>query len=286
MKKYLYTFTTLIALIFQGFTPTVYGQLSSVCGIQLYSLQDRMDEDPDACLRQLSEWGLKEVETSVFIKQSASELKTLLDKHGLRCTSHHVLPKDLDKNMDEVIAYAKAVGATWVMSPLLPHKGELTRTDIAAIANRFNDWGKKLKGAGLRFAYHTHGLEFRSDAQGVLFDALVEQTNPEWVSFEADVYWILWGGGDPVKVLQQHGERISALHLKDMRKGIVTGAGTSQKPPKTAIVVLGTGMIDFPAILKLARFHQIDRIYIEDESPEAFAQIPLSIAFLKTLEQP
>ncbi|MCF6314369.1 MAG: sugar phosphate isomerase/epimerase [Verrucomicrobiales bacterium] len=282
MMKRIQIFLLLIIVVCL-LAPTANGELAPAYGIQLYSLQKWMDEDPDACLKQLADWGLKEVETSVFTKQSALELKGLLDKHGLRCTSHHVFPRDLDKNMDAVIAYAKAVGATWVMSPLLPHKPPLTREQIPAIAERFNRWGKKLNQAGLRFAYHTHGQEFRSDAEGVLFDALLDQTDPELVSYEVDVYWVLWGGGNPVDVLKRHGKRICALHLKDMKKGTPTGSALQQKPPREAIVTLGSGMIDFSSILKLAREYDISRLYIEDESPNAIEQIPLSIEFLKKL---
>ncbi len=281
VRNFLFILTTSFCLITSAFS-----EAHPDLGIQLYSVQRWMDEDPDACLKQVADWGLKEVETSVFTKQSASELKALLDKYDLRCTSHHVRPADLDKRMDEVIAYAKAVGATWVMSPLLPHRAPLTREQIPAIAKRFNAWGKELKKAGLRFAYHTHGPEFRADDEGVLFDALLEQSDPDLVSYEADVYWVLWGGGDPVEVLKLHGKRLSALHLKDMKKGTATGSHLTQKPPKEAIVALGDGMIDFSLILKLAQQQGISRLYIEDESPNALEQIPRSIDFLKELVGP
>ena len=82
---------------------------------------------------------------------------------------------------------------------------------------------EKLKAAGLRFAYHPHGFEFQPWKEGTLFDLMVAETKPEFVSFELDVFWAVHGGADPVKLLQRYGRRFDLMHIKDLRKGAPTG---------------------------------------------------------------
>ena len=97
-----------------------------------------------------------------------------------------------------------------------------------------------------------------------------------------DVLWIQFGGGNPVALLKQYGNRWKLMHLKDLRKGVkkdLTG-GTSTEND----VALGTGEIDIPGILKEARKVGIEHYFIEDESSRVNIQVPQSIAYLKSLK--
>ena len=57
-------------------------------------------------------------------------------------------------------AEAKAMGATWVVCPWIPHDKGFTRQVTLAAADLFNRVGAAAEAAGLRFAYHCHGYEF------------------------------------------------------------------------------------------------------------------------------
>ena len=98
-----------------------------------------------------------------------------------------------------------------------------------------------------------------------------------------DIFWIQFGGGDPVALLKKYGNRWKLMHVKDMRKGIkkdLTG-GTSQEND----VALGTGELDIPAILKEAKRVGIKHYFIEDESSNIIEQLPVSIIYLKGLKE-
>ena len=144
-----------------------------------------------------------------------------------------------------------------------------------------NRWGQALKQANLDFCYHPHGFEFRPGPGGTLFDLLAAETDPALVHFQADVFWIAWPGQDPVKILERYPNRFLLMHLKDMRKGTKLGDLSGQAPPETSVAV-GSGMLDFPAILRVAKSTGIKRYYIEDEAPEAASNIPVSLRYLKT----
>ena len=70
----------------------------------------------------------------------------------------------------------------------------------------FNRAGKILKENGLTFCYHAHGYEFWPHEDGTLLDYIIKNTNPDYVSFEMDIMWIHFGGGDPAALLKKYGE--------------------------------------------------------------------------------
>ena len=104
----------------------------------------------------------------------------------------------------------------------------------------------------MRFFYHVHGYEFQPSPDGTLMDTLIKQSPADAVDFQADVFWVVRGGGNPVQLLTTYPGRFKLVHLKDLEKGVATNDPTGSAPDETS-VVLGTGQLDFPAILKAAR---------------------------------
>jgi sugar phosphate isomerase/epimerase len=98
-----------------------------------------------------------------------------------------------------------------------------------------------------------------------------------------DIFWIQFGGGDPVALLKKYGSRWKLMHVKDMRKGIKKDLTGLTSPEND--VTLGTGEIDIPAILKQAKKNGILHYFIEDESSNITTQVPESISYLKSLRE-
>ncbi len=136
--------------------------------------------------------------------------------------------------------------------------------------------------AGLRFFYHNHGFEFVPHGEGTLFDTLVAETKPEYVSFEMDVFWTVHPGQDPVKLLQKYPNRWALMHVKDLRQGVKTGQLTGSEDVRND-VSLGSGQIDLPATLKAAQTVGVKHFFIEDESPVSTQQLPQSLRYLESL---
>src|SRR5581483_6512962 len=103
---------------------------------------------------------------------------------------------------------------------------------------------------------------------------------PDLVAFQMDVFWVVHPGHDPVKLLQKYGKRWELMHLKDMKKGLKTGELTGHTDVAND-VALGTGQMDWPAILKAAKEAGVKHYFIEDESPNVTAQIPVTLKFLE-----
>jgi sugar phosphate isomerase/epimerase len=96
-----------------------------------------------------------------------------------------------------------------------------------------------------------------------------------------DIFWIQFGGGDPVALLKKYGSRWKLMHLKDMRKGTKKDLTGLTSPEND--VPLGTGELNIPAILKQAKKTGIRHYFIEDESNFVNEHVPQSIAYLKSL---
>jgi sugar phosphate isomerase/epimerase len=71
-------------------------------------------------------------------------------------------------------------------------------------AERFNEWGPKVKAAGMQFGYHNHTMEFATIDGLIPMKELLRLTDPELVTFELDCGWVTVGGGDPVGYLLEY----------------------------------------------------------------------------------
>ncbi len=254
--------------------------LNGPVGLQLWSLREYLPKDLQGVLTKVRALGFREVEGAGLWKHTASEMRAALDAAGLRCQSAHMGFERLRDDPKGAFAEVKAVGATWVVCPWIPHAKEFTRDDALKAAEAFNTFGKAAAQDGLRFGYHCHGYDFVPSTEGTLFDTMAGLTDPERVAFQVDVFHTFHGGADPATLIERYKARVVSLHLKDLKKGVEVKVGTATAPPEVDVPV-GSGQIDMPAVLRAAKQAGVKLYYIEDESPDPWTHIPESIAFLK-----
>lgn len=253
-------------------------------GMETYTYRHSFKKDVAATLDTIKTLGITELESGPTPNGMAPEAyRRLLDERGLKCVSIGVGYDEIVKDPEKVVGQAKALGAKYVMVAWIPHKKEFTLADAQKAAADFNRVGKVLQENGITFCYHIHGYEFQPYQNGTLFDYLAANTDPKYVSFEMDMLWAFHGGQDPAKLLLKYGKRWKLMHLKDLRKG-VEGNLTGNTPTEND-VVLGTGQLDVPAILKAAKKVGVKHYFIEDESPRWYKQVPQTMAYLKKLRE-
>ncbi|MXV15145.1 sugar phosphate isomerase/epimerase family protein [Hufsiella ginkgonis] len=253
-------------------------------GMVSYTYRNSFKTNVAATLDTIRSLGVTDMEFSNLFGKTAAELRKLLDERGMICSSFGVSYPDATTKTDAVAADAKALGASYVRISGIPrnNKTPFTVEEAKKAANDFNAAGKILKEKyNLTLVYHNHGFEFRDYEDGTLFDYIVKNTDPEYVSFEMDILWVVHPGKDPVSLLEKYGKRFHLMHLKDLKKGVV--GDFSGGTPVDNDVALGTGQMNIPAILKAAKKAGIKHYYIEDESTHISTQVPQSIAYLKSL---
>ena len=279
MKNTLFLFAFLLTLTQAEAQKKLFPQAP---GMVSYTYRNSFAKNVAATLDTIKALGITDMEFSNLFGKTAAQLRQLLDERGMNCSSFGVSYGDALNKTAEVGQNARTLGAEYIRVASIPHTGPFTLDMARKTVTDFNQIGKLLKEEyGITFCYHNHGFEFEKHENGTLYDYIVQQTNPQYVSFELDILWTVFPGHDPVALLNKYGNRYKLMHLKDLRKGIV--GNLSGGTPVENDVALGTGQINLPAVLKAAKKAGVKHYYIEDESTSIATQVPQSIAYLKSL---
>lgn len=278
------TLALLVSLFVASLKPVLAQRLYTFpLGVQAYTYRHTFPKDVAATLDTIKALGFTEMEGGVPQGLTAEAYRKMLDQRGIKMPATGAGYEQIVADPMSVVTMAKALGASYVMVAWIPHqKGNFTLDNAKKAVADFNRVGKILKDNGLTFCYHDHGYEFQPYQNGTLLDYIIQQTDPRYVSFEMDILWTQFGGGDPVALLTKYGNRWKLMHLKDLKKG-VKGDLTGGTPPEND-VVLGDGQLDMPAILKAAKKVGIQHYFVEDESNHEDLQVPRSIAYLRNLK--
>lgn len=252
-------------------------------GVQMYTFRNVVPEIGfEATLDKIRDMGIKYIEGGPGPDQSPEEFKKMLAGRGLKLISTGTGFGQLRDDPEAVARRAKALGTKYVMNAWIDHEtGNFNFLNASEAVEVFNRAGKVLAEHGITFMYHVHGYEFAPHREGTLFDYIMENTDPEYVSFQMDVLWTHFGGANPEHLLKKYGGRWVSLHLKDLKKGTLknhTGLTSGDND-----VILGTGELNIPGIIKEANKLGIEYMFIEDESSDPLYQVPESIKYLKSL---
>ncbi len=286
MRKLLFPLCLAAALLLDlttGFAQKGKSLYTFPIGVQAYTYRNSFPKDVIATLDTIKALGITEMEGGAPKGMTPEEFKKLCNERGISIPSTGDGYESITKDPTNAIQKAKALGSSYVMVAWIPHqKGNFTLDNAKKAVEDFNRVGKVLKENGLTLCYHNHGFEFQPYENGTLFDYMVKNTNPDYVSFEMDILWAQHGGADPVALLKKYGNRWKLMHLKDLKKGI-KGDLTGGTPAEND-VVLGDGQVNIPEILRLAKQAGVKHYFIEDESNKEYEQMPKSIAYLKSLK--
>lgn len=248
-------------------------------GIQLYTLRDVITEDPKATLKTLASYGFKQFEgydgpQGMFWNMKHTEFKKYMDDLGVQFVSSHV---NINENFEEKAGQAAEIGMEYLVCPYI---GPQTSMDAwKRVTDRFNECGAICKKAGVKFAYHNHAYSFKAFSGQIPHDFIMENTDPDTVDHEMDIYWVVTGGADPKEYLTKYPNRFRLCHVKDRMKD----AGDE----RMASCNLGTGIIDYPSILKVAQAQGMKHYIMEQERYDGTTPMAAAKAgaeYLKKLE--
>ena len=253
-----------------------------VVGVELYSFRNEMKADVEGTLAKVKAMGFTMVEVAGYTWKSADDFKAMLDRNGLRTVSLFADYNKMKTDFASIVADAKTLRAQYVIIGWIPHQKDFTLEDCNNAIKDFNDWGERLAKEGLKLGYHIHGYEFQPHGKGTLMDKLMAETKPRNLKIEMDVFWIVHPGQDPVEFLKKYGKRIDLMHIKDMQKDL-KGDLTGHADVETNVTV-GTGQIDYTAVIHEARKQRVKYLLIEDESSRSMTQVPASLKYLNNLK--
>ncbi|HEY1024904.1 MAG TPA: sugar phosphate isomerase/epimerase [Sphingobacteriaceae bacterium] len=272
------------------FRPSILGAAPSVkpsrTGIQLYTLRSLLKPGTvQEVLEKVAAAGYKEVETYGFNPKggfwglSPEEFKRVLSANGLTSPSgHYGADAFFTKNgtKDDImplIEGAAAANQAWFTIPWLAPGLRNSADDYKAIVEKLDQAARLCKEAGLKLAYHNHDFEFEDHGGTTGMDIILNQTDAEDVKVELDIYWAVFAGKDPVKMIKQHPGRFTMWHVKDMSK--------TNRKENTEV---GNGSIDYKSLFAHADKAGLKHYFVEQENnytPDPYGSIASSAAFIK-----
>ncbi|WP_297693132.1 TIM barrel protein [uncultured Eudoraea sp.] len=235
-------------------------------GLALYTVRDDMATNARATLIEVSEAGYKNIEAagyedSKFYGMPPSDFKNLLGEIGLKPISTHQGSVTME-NADSMIADVKEAGFKYFVIPVPPmglfkydqQTNTMSMTGGAAnLAEIITTLGKKCEAAGLKLLYHNHDFEFMKDADGIVpIDYLLENTDPKYVNFQMDLFWVTKAGADPIAYFEKYPGRFKIWHVKDMDE-------------KGRFAPVGKGKIDFARILEKKKLSGMKYYMVEQD---------------------
>lgn len=286
-KLFALTGTALALALFTGCstTPKTVGTGESFdgpLGLQLYSLRGEFAKDVPATLAKVRGFGFKYVELAGTYNMTAENFLAHLASNDLKAVSGHFSYDMYRTNAHEVAHRAKQLGLKYAGTAWIPHQGEFDEKEARDAIAVFNHAGKVLAEHGIKFFYHTHGYEFHPYKDGTLFDLIMQETDPKYVRYQMDTFWIVHPNHDPVALLNKYGSRFELMHIKDMKHG--TERNLTGKSNVNNDVQVGTGVMNWPGILEAAERVGVKWYFIEDESDHVLQHIPGSLKFLENVK--
>lgn len=227
-------------------------------GIQLYTLREMLKENFEETLEIVSSIGYSTIEAAGYSDRKfygyyPREYKTILEDFGLTPVSSHAKFSLADTS--QVVEDTVESGAKYLVYPWLEENQRQTIDDYKRLAEEFNIMGELCKNGGLTFAYHNHAFEFE-DKNGVIpYNVLLENTDPEFVSMELDLYWIMRGGFNPKEYFDVFPGRFKLWHVKDMKD-----------THEMEFAPVGEGILNFQAIFRQKEIAGLEYAFVEQDA--------------------
>jgi sugar phosphate isomerase/epimerase len=246
-------------------------------GLQLYTLREVTSKDFLGTLKQVAQFGYEGVEFAGYGGISAEDMRSELDRLGLKAIASHVGLQRLREHLEEEIAYNKAIGSDYIIVPYLSKEQRENEAAWNDIFVELNQLGRLVREAGLGFGYHNHAFEFEDHVNGsTAFDAMLSDTDSESVQVELDTCWVQVAGYDPVAYMRKCRGRLPLVHLKDY--GLV-GNGVKDTVP------LGTGEIDLERIVRESKESGVEWLIVEQDRVQqpALDSVRISMEWLNNI---
>lgn len=235
-------------------------------GLQLFTIHEEMTKDTLGALKSAKAMGYEDFETfgfdgekGTFYGFKASEFKKMLEDLQITASSGHFgfssyLEKsddELKRFVDECIKGAHALDMKYITWPWLAPE-QRTIDHFKILAKKLNIIGEQVASAKLGFAYHNHDFEFIDHDGKNGFDIILDETDPELVKLEMDMYWVMHSSKlSPKELVKNQPGRYTMWHIKDMDK-------TTRDYTE-----LGNGSIDYVKVLPDPIASGLEFYYIE-----------------------
>ncbi|WP_417309831.1 sugar phosphate isomerase/epimerase family protein [Devosia sp.] len=180
---------------------------------QLYSARNVPPND--AFFARLASLGYTQVEGFGGLYDDPEGLAASLQHNRLIMPTAHFGLNQL-QDTESALKIAETLGIRYLYCPAIPAEERTQSEDKwVALGETLAELGETYRKHGFGFGWHNHAFEFQPLDNGRLPMDILLETAPlnDW---EMDVAWVVKGGQDPIDWMKRYGQRINAVHVKDI----------------------------------------------------------------------
>jgi sugar phosphate isomerase/epimerase len=241
-------------------------------GCQTWPVREHIAKDFPGTLKMLADAGFQNIELCSPVgyddsgfgglaKYKGSELKKIINDHGLTCVSSHFGLDELRKNQDGRIAWAKDLGLQQMLVASLDGPKNPTMDDVKRAAAEYNKMGEKAAAAGIRQGLHNENFETSMVDGKRTYDVLIELLNPKYVNFQFQVSTIS-EGFDAAEYFNKYPGRFFSMHVQGWN------AATKKIAP------VGQDSLDWKKIFTAAKTGGVKNYFVEMNFDFMKASVP------------
>lgn len=211
-------------------------------------------------LKMLADIGYTQTEGYGGVYGDPQATRAALDAAGLTMPSAHFSLDALENDKAATVQTARSLG---VKSLFCPHiVADLRPSDAAG----WKGFGHRLQALntyygeqGFQFGWHNHDFEFQPLADGQVPMRILLDAAPD-IAWEADIAWIIRSGDDPDRYLADYGERVTAVHIKDI-------APEGENLDEDGWADVGHGTVDWKTLLQTLSELPVKHYVVEHDKP-------------------
>jgi sugar phosphate isomerase/epimerase len=252
-----------------GRTSTEGTARSRSFGFQTWTIREKLVKDFAGTLREMAAMGYSEVEMCSPLgysnagfgpleKYTGGAMKKIIGDAGLKCTSSHFNMGELRDHLENRIQWAREVGMEQMIASSFWLPKDASVDDYRKAAAELNRIGEKTKAAGLQMGFHNHHMEFEKRGEQLIYDALLEELDPDLVKMQFQVA-VVNIGYQAADYFRNHPGRFISAHLADWSE------------EKQQQVPVGEGIIDWEDFFRAAKIGGVKNFYVEMD-PETFPE--------------
>lgn len=237
-------------------------------GFQVWTIRQQLFEDFPGTLEKMAGMGYKQVEMcsplgytgsgfEVFNDMSGKEMRKIIEDSGLKCVSSHYTMWELRDHLDNRIEWAKDLGMNQMICSSFWLPEDASVDDYRQAADELNLIGEKTKKADIQMGFHNHHMEFEKRGDVLIYDALLDQLDPELVKMQFQVA-VVDIGYHAANYFRNHPGRFISAHLADYSKEL-----DEQVP-------VGQGEVDWQDFFEAAKDGGVKNFFVE-MAPDTFA---------------
>ena len=238
-------------------------------GVQVYSVRDALKEDFAGSIKRLSDIGFDYIESyglesdGKILNMEPEEYSRIVGDTGLRIASTHSAYFQAEESEN----FVEAALTAGIPHVIIAHLKEEDR-QYHKVAENLNKAGEQFKAAGIVFGYHNHAFEFEKQGDLTGLEIMIQETDPDLVKFQLDLYWAVKGGTDPVSFIEKYPGRFCSFHIKDAAEDLEQ-------------TTVGTGIVPFEGVFNIKGKSGATQFFVEDErTDDPFGNVEAAFNYL------